>query len=545
MATSKSTYSETLKMPKSSIHIITSRGNAMAADMPTAHSHSRSTHPLKRMARHCSTILLALLAFGAPVSAQQGITVGEPYGQWFTNAGAVCNACKLNFYITGTSTRLDTYTDAALTTPHANPVVLDSAGRALIYLGDRVYKVVLTTSADVVIWTADPHVGRAPPANVLSKATNYTVAVTDGKDVLILCDTSGGAVTITLYTAVGNTGRFIRVKKSDSSANPCTVDANGSQTIDGALTKTINNQYQNLEVVSDGANWQTLGVVDRSVAPGTCTCRLTLTTGTAITTADVTNSNLVYLTPYKGTRVTLYNGTDWVLHTLSEVTLNLTNETISGGVNYDIFLYLVGVTLTLERLAWTNDTTRATALATQDGVYVQSGATTRLYVGTIRGSGANATSDSLLERFTSSYYNPQPRPMAFRPTQDNYTYSTATWRQANGDATAQLAFVVGVEERPVEAHYYVVSVDSGGNARSAGIGLDSTTVATSGGRISALGAGASVLGEHHAALSSFPGVGYHYMAALEIGNGSTTTTWYGDNGAPTTHQNGIFGLIWN
>lgn len=77
--------------------------------------------------------------------------------------GSVGAGWKLNFYVTGTSTRQDTYpTEAdadAGTNANTNPVVADAAGRfASIWLkttGDA-YKAVLTTAADVVKATKDP-----------------------------------------------------------------------------------------------------------------------------------------------------------------------------------------------------------------------------------------------------------------------------------------------------------------------------------------------------------------------------------------------------
>lgn len=64
----------------------------------------------------------------------------------------------LNFYTTGTTTRLNTYADSGLVTPNANPVVADANGLfSSIYLSDNtLYKVVFTTSAGATIWTVDP-----------------------------------------------------------------------------------------------------------------------------------------------------------------------------------------------------------------------------------------------------------------------------------------------------------------------------------------------------------------------------------------------------
>ena len=62
---------------------------------------------------------------------------------------------KLNTYAAGTSTPLATYSDSALAVLNANPVILSAAGRATVYLTNAGYKLVLTDSADVVLWTQD------------------------------------------------------------------------------------------------------------------------------------------------------------------------------------------------------------------------------------------------------------------------------------------------------------------------------------------------------------------------------------------------------
>ena len=84
-------------------------------------------------------------------------TFSLPIATALDSSANVINGAKLNFYTTGTSNRLDTYSDAALSSANANPVVADSAGRfGAIFLKDAVYKVVLTDAADVEIWTFDP-----------------------------------------------------------------------------------------------------------------------------------------------------------------------------------------------------------------------------------------------------------------------------------------------------------------------------------------------------------------------------------------------------
>lgn len=74
--------------------------------------------------------------------------------------GAPVPSGKLYFERTGTSTDQDTYSDSTLSTPNANPVVLNSAGRLTTHVyGDPSsgfdYRVRLTTSADVEVWSFD------------------------------------------------------------------------------------------------------------------------------------------------------------------------------------------------------------------------------------------------------------------------------------------------------------------------------------------------------------------------------------------------------
>jgi hypothetical protein len=73
-------------------------------------------------------------------------------------SGLALPGAKLYAFQTGTSTPQNTYQDILLATPHANPVVADSAGFfAPIYLDPSLpnYRLRLTTSADVQVWQLD------------------------------------------------------------------------------------------------------------------------------------------------------------------------------------------------------------------------------------------------------------------------------------------------------------------------------------------------------------------------------------------------------
>lgn len=86
---------------------------------------------------------------------------------------------------------------------------------------------------------------------VVTKAASYTETTVSG-EIVILANLAAG-FTITLPTAVGNTAKY-RVKKL-LAAGAITIQCNGAQTIDGGTTAVLNNQYESITFVSDGANW--------------------------------------------------------------------------------------------------------------------------------------------------------------------------------------------------------------------------------------------------------------------------------------------------
>jgi hypothetical protein len=101
-------------------------------------------------------ILLSLPAFG-----QVPVQVGpEPQTQFLSMTGEPLAGGIVCTYEAGTSTPQATYTDSTGSTPNANPVVLDSSGRANIWWQAPAYKVVLAAggtcaSPSGLQWTVD------------------------------------------------------------------------------------------------------------------------------------------------------------------------------------------------------------------------------------------------------------------------------------------------------------------------------------------------------------------------------------------------------
>jgi hypothetical protein len=136
------------------------------------------------------------------------------------------------------------YFDGASTYIEANDIL------KVVYDGGYgEYKVTqVTINGAVTIQSTETLAG----LNVITKTADYTAT---NDDDVILCDATSAAITITLYTAVGNEGQKIDIKKIDSSSNNITIDGNGSETIDRDLTFALVAQDESVTLVSDNSNW--------------------------------------------------------------------------------------------------------------------------------------------------------------------------------------------------------------------------------------------------------------------------------------------------
>lgn len=496
---------------------------------------------VSNLAIQLTALIVALLP--APALAQ-GVTLGDPMVAYANQLGTgPCNGCKLYAYIAGTTTPLDTYTTSALTVANPNPVILSAYGRAAVFLSDRAYKFTLTTSAGVEIWTVDDWIGRAPPANVLSKTANYTVTVTDGKDVFVKCDASGGNVTLSLYTSVGNPGRTVRAVKTDSSTNTCTVDPFGAQTINGAATYVLRTQYDQINILSDGVNWFIASVNALSSAnAGPCNGRLTLTTAVPVTTGDVSAATSLYFTPYQGNECWVYDGSaNWVRLTFSEITISLAGCTASKP--YDVFVYSNSGTLAAEILVWTDATTRATAIERLHGTYVKTGANTRRYIGSFYcNASGGQTDDTAAKRWVYNAQHRRPAPVRVADATNTWTYNGA-YQQANASTANQVDVLQGLAEDAIELELLgLASASGGGTIVAVAIGEDATTPVSGSlnGRATSTNSGYFL--SPRAQLHKVPAVGRHYYTWLEYAS-SSTVTWYGDDGGGSpVAQTGISGL---
>ena len=263
------------------------------------------------------------------------------------------------------------------------------------------------------------------------------------------------------------------------------------------------------------------------LAPGLVQGRLTLASGDPVPITMLTFQTTVYFTPYKGNKIALNNGSRWIVHAFTEKSISMSGWTADS--NFDIFGYLSGGSLVLESLIWTDDTTRATALAWHDGVYVKSGDITRRYLGTVRTHIEGQTDDDDGSRLIWNYYNRVERWFRQLNT-ESHSYTTATIRRWNNESTHRIDFVIGVQEDPV-----VIALRTGIKTTATGVRYVSLGVDTVSGDDASCRCRyydnnsdqlVDISSDHEFHIGEFY-AGYHYLQVVELGaTGSTFDSYY-------------------
>jgi hypothetical protein len=92
--------------------------------------------------------------------------IPDPVKQFVDGKGVPYASGKLFSYDAGTTNPRPTYADAALTIPNTNPVILDLAGRATIFVDQAIYRFVLANVFDQQQWDQDNVPGSLWPGMV-------------------------------------------------------------------------------------------------------------------------------------------------------------------------------------------------------------------------------------------------------------------------------------------------------------------------------------------------------------------------------------------
>lgn len=326
-----------------------------------------------------------------------------------------------------------------------------------------------------------------------------------------LTDNGSGTVTI----ATGGGSGSVTVEETD-----------GTPSVSGVSTIKVTNG----KLTDNGSGVVTLDLTGTAgtVLVGTNGGRLTGTSGTPVTTSDVTAITTLYFTPFIHNQIALYDGSSaWSIFTFSELSLSLSGYT--NALPYDIWAYDNSGSVALESTAWTNTTTRATALTTVNGVYCKSGATTRRYLGTIYMSATSQTEDSYSKRYVFNWQNKVRRPMKWSDG-TSHTYNSATPRYWNNSSSSIVSFIQGVIDQHIDCSAAVYTLSDNGkispihgmniNANNTFYyaGFDGTTTSSSTTTVGVYNAR-----EHRGSL--IPTLGYNYIAFVEAA-GSPAPTFY-------------------
>ncbi len=298
--------------------------------------------------------------------------------------------------------------------------------------------------------------------------------------------------------------------------------------------------------------------------------RLTLVSGTPEMSAAVAQGT-VYYTPATGRYVSLWNGSDFAATAFAEVGQALSDATKSpaaavAGAVYDLFGWLDGSAVRVTRgPAWTagapvgSNTARgsgagSTALTRVNGVLVNAVTITNgpaagygTYLGTIAtdagaatvsfNTGTAAAGGGAAIIGVWNNFNRVSTGGAVRDTTSSWTYAAAaTWRAANGSATARVTFVTGQPDDVWTFSYDAITTASSSGYAATGLGLD-TTAAFAG--TTGYSVANSTVQTHADASAQVSG--QHFMSAIEFTNAGTMTG-FGTSGAGASI---LSGLVWS
>jgi len=193
-------------------------------------------------------------------------------------AGVAIPGAKLKFYNAGTLTPKTVYSDEGLSTSLGTVVTCDSGGyptsdgntQTLVYTGTALYKLVITTSADVVVSSHDSIKGAVavpvsddialPETPVITRTASYNVLTAD-QGSLINADPTSASFPVTLPSSLtAGDGFRIGVRHASNSTNTVTVRTTGNETIGlpgqtAATAVSLTGLGHTMWFVCDGAGW--------------------------------------------------------------------------------------------------------------------------------------------------------------------------------------------------------------------------------------------------------------------------------------------------
>lgn len=462
----------------------------------------------------------------------------SPREAFVDSAGLPYSGGKLFFYTSGTSAKLNTFSDSALTVANANPIVLDSAGRLPgdVFLQTLQYKVVLSPSTDsdpptAPIWTADP-----------VYASDYSTAA--------------------------------QFMSGNGSPNGTTAGTQGSATIKASSYWDYTNNILYVCTTTgttSTAVWTAVNPAGAVTSVPPPQGYLTPTSGTPIIASDVTAATAVYYTPYIGLTVPIYNGTSFISNSIvTELQATLVASHAASNI-YDFYVFLLNGVVTLGTgPSWSAGTsgsitagscargtgTGGAALTRLSGIWTNAASMTMrygngtltttvsanqgTYVGSMFVDGTNGQVTCHRSYGQSrkwglwNAYNRAPIVLQAGDGTASWSYNTATWRSSNNAAANSLTVFSGLAEEQYITRFNQLGQNQDNNSTSSceiGIGWNSTSSPSgkTGAHHWSVGlVGAAVTkSDMVAEYMNAPSLGINLISALENGHTSTAANFFG------------------
>lgn len=285
--------------------------------------------------------------------------------------------------------------------------------------------------------------------------------------------------------------------------------------------------------------------------------RLTLVSGVPVMGTSQAAKTSVIWTPVGGGLVPIYNGSTFVMTPVAEISQATTDTTkspaaVGASQVFDMFVWNDAGTIRCTRgPAWTNATTRGYTLTSVNGIPLNTSAITNgpgaslgTWVGTVA-SNASSTIDFIYGAAGSggvagvfnvwNAYNQALIGCTVVNTAVTYVYASGTVRQAAGSAGMQVSWVNGSSQNSIPVSYSDIwtntSTANPGVAKI-GVAVDGITAFTNSFYFVFCGfaAGFTFTPRHDATIN--PGLGLHYIAALE--SGDTNANSFNQAGAGNT-----------
>ena len=259
--------------------------------------------------------------------------------------------------------------------------------------------------------------------------------------------------------------------------------------------------------------------------------RLSMQSGTAVTTTDMHSGTSLWYNPHIHDMLSLWDGSKIVPVQFAPTAISLAG--LSGTSSFDVFTYLNSGVPAYETSMWTSPTVRAVDISMQNGRKCKVGDATRLYLGSFYTSSGGQTDDSVIKRNVWNRYNQKIRPVYKADITGSWTYETTSWRNANNSAANRIEYTCGLigEGGLVMSACCAVGIDSGisvgvsiaenGTAPHASTDREYATNYNS--------AAAVTYSMASAGLCLSGATGFNYYQWVELGgNSSGTTTFYGE-----------------